>query len=226
MGNCHETNSSRKNKRPSKSPKISERRIPKDVDLGDEPPERPAVEPRTSVKKNVKENFEMYMFGVDSDGAGKFLVFDPLKETFSLRQPPINFEILNYMQAVLVGDTIYFTGGINRALTKAFSSVSSLNPAKNKAVPLSNMISPRYSHNSIYLEGVLYVFGGRNSAGDQGILRKCEALSIISGKNSVWREIAEMPRVRCSSFSFIYEKEIYLCGGYTGKSSNKPNMEH
>ena len=153
MGNCHETNSSRKNRSPSssKSPKISERRIQKQSEYEykeDDPPEKPPVEPRISEKKIDTENFEMYMFGVDSDGIGKYLVFDPVKEMFSLKQPPPNLEILNYMQAVLVGESIYFTGGINRTLTKAFSSVSCFYPAKNQSVHLSNMISSRYSHKS------------------------------------------------------------------------------
>jgi len=171
-----------------------------------------------------------YLFGIDVDDSRKIVKFDPRSETFSLKTPPQGLVILNFSSSVYVSEKcIYITGGAN-VETNAISNRAFLyNPTENKAEELPQFSIPRYAHTSIVHKDYLYIIGGAgadhpNSTGqdEENILRSCERYSITQKK---WEKIGDLNHNRSLSHCFIYQDQIYVVGGYIGKTKRTRVVE-
>ena len=77
------------------------------------------------------------------------------------------------------------------------------------------MSKKRYTHFSTFCHNKLYVFGGRTYGDDiVAIINDVEAYNVMS---NTWETLAGMTKRRCLGHSLIFDDEIYVFGGYTGK---------
>jgi hypothetical protein len=83
----------------------------------------------------------------------------------------------NYSQLLCIPlhTSLYIlTGGINYKLDNIYDTVYVYNSNSNKIYKLAEMKQARYTHSSIFINGILYVSGGRYFGDDDtAILNSC-----------------------------------------------------
>ena len=77
---------------------------------------------------------------------------------------------------------IIITGGISRSMDKNIDVNYVYDLLENNWTELPCLLTPRYSHCSIYFDGYLYVFGGRAYPGEEGIINSGEKLRLSLSK--------------------------------------------
>lgn len=81
----------------------------------------------------------------------------------------------------------------------------------------------RYTFPVVKHKHLYYALGGRVYGQDhESILKKCE---VFDAEKWEWKPIADMNIDRCTSTGFIYNGEIWVFGGYTGKFKRSRKIE-
>mgnify|MGYP000863847884 FL=1 len=155
----------------------------------------------------------LYIFGNDSDRL--IYIFDFETERFSVYQAPQSLKLFCFSSATaLPNGQFVITGGVNKGFNTITTTCVRYNPISNTAQLLPDLRYARYSHTSVYLEGCVYVIGGRQyGEKKQGVLRACERYSLSS---NLWEPIEDMSTERCATSAVVWESRIYVFGGHDG----------
>ncbi|EAR91022.2 kelch motif protein (macronuclear) [Tetrahymena thermophila SB210] len=173
---------------------------------------------------NINRSDFLYMFGANQDGHGEIIVFDSCREQFCFQNTPLGMKIFDYMGVIKVSNNlIYLSGGINKQKNHISDELIEYNPITNSYSYLSSMKNSRYTHCLTFKNGKLYAIGGRTyGEGINGLLASCE---VYDFSNRNWKEISPLSEPRCTFFTFQYNDEIYVCGGFNGNKKRTELIE-
>lgn len=169
-----------------------------------------------------KEKF--IVFGQDKNGYNFFLRLDPIKMTLRTEGLPSYANFYNYSAVTMKdSDTIIVCGGIKHNLTGITNQCFAYSFSQHSCTKMSNMIDIRYTFSTIFHREKLYAIGGRIYGDDTvSLLKKCE---VFDFSNNKWSQIPDMNVPRCTSSVFIYNNELWVMGGYTGRYQRSKKIE-
>lgn len=130
------------------------------------------------------------------------------------------------------GDSVIRVGGMQprnkegeKSDLRSLSSVAKYDPAAKKWVPLPDLPSGRSSHEAMLVGDKLYVVGGWDMRGKEGVKWHDKALVMdLSAKSPSWREF-EQPFVRRALGAAAFAGKLYLVGGLTReKATSEVNV--
>jgi len=156
---------------------------------------------------------KLYIFG--DDGTPRIIEFDYEREDFRELEVPHNLLLYGYSMAQgLPNGSVILTGGINKFLNTIVPTAFWYEPVTNTARTLPNMDQPRYTHSMAYMDGQVYVIGGRYYGKDAlGVLSHCERFDLNTKQ---WMRIADLNEKRCTASSVAYKGHVYVFGGFQG----------
>jgi hypothetical protein len=129
------------------------------------------------------------------------------------------FSGVNY----LTPNDILIAGGINSKFNDIKKEAYLFHPLSRSFVRLPDMFDIRYTFTSQFYNGRFYVLGGRVFGSDEdALLRKCEFFDLGQRR---WVRMSDLNIQRATAVSAIYNDEIYVFGGYTGKFQRKRQIE-
>ena len=104
--------------------------------------------------------------------------------SFARLSIPKDFLPYNFSSMLDIGNKKYLiSGGIDFTLKDITSQCYIYDSSSHSVEKISNMNQPRYTHAALYVNGRLFVFGGRYFGEDDvAILRSCEVYSISENK--------------------------------------------
>ena len=115
------------------------------------------------------------------------------------------------------------TGGIDFTMKDITNQCYIYDVIGHTTVKIANMLQARYTHSTLCVEDMVYVFGGRFYGSDEeAILSSCEAYSI---ENKEWIKIPDLNIKRCTCYALLWKEDIYVFGGYTGEFERSVKVE-
>ena len=103
----------------------------------------------------------------------------------------------------LPNGNIFISGKENPASASAWEICSD----SGQVMQISDMLTPRYGHGTIYSSGIVYVLGGTSLLGHTA---NCEALEM---DNKQWSRLASLQQARDFFNPCLYEHFIFIIGG-------------
>ena len=169
-----------------------------------------------------KERF--IIFGQDKTGNNFFLRLDPVKMVMYPDSLPENANFYNYSAVTIKdADTMVVCGGIKHNLTGITNQCFTYSFSQHSCTKMPSMIDIRYTFSTVYHKNKVYALGGRIYGDDNvSLLKKCEVFDFGTNK---WTQIADMSVPRCTSSAFIYNDQLWVMGGYTGRYQRTKKIE-
>lgn len=164
------------------------------------------------------------VFGQDRSGYEFFLQLDSTKMTLQQQNLPTGSNFYNYSGVTMVDDdTMVVCGGIKYNLNGITQECLEYKFSTQSCRRLAKMHDIRYTFPIVHKEGKIYAIGGRVYGDDTvSLLKKCE---YYDRERDTWKKIADMNIPRCTSSAFIYNGEIWVIGGYTGRYQRSKKIE-
>lgn len=121
----------------------------------------------------------------------------------------------SYHTAVLIGGTVYVSGGFDTETRKCGELVASKSTFAYDLDAMewsqkADMISARAAHGAGHCQGKLYVFGGRGRLG-----RALESVEEYDPASDTWKECTPIEGPRMAMGCTVLADKIYLIGGMT-----------
>lgn len=137
------------------------------------------------------------------------------KATFDMRTfaCPLELRLKNYQGVCRISDTqVFFTGGVNRELTRASRYTYILDLATMQVAECDSSHYTRFAFETVLLGSFVYVLGGRQ-LGELGVtaFNKCERFNLLTRK---WERIQSMHFSRSSAMTAAIKGKIYVAGGF------------
>lgn len=172
---------------------------------------------QTSSFVHSNSNFnKLYIFGIDK--MREIWRIDMSDLSWESLRVPEGLDFWDYSICVTLPDgRIVLNGGINAELKEIKKSCFIVTPGEDTVTfeSAGDMIKARYTHTSVYLNGHVYVLGGRYFGnGEEGVIHDCERMNI---KTKKWEQIANLNIRRCTAVAASYKNHIYIIGGYRGE---------
>jgi len=121
---------------------------------------------------------------------------------------------------VSVGDTVYIVGGYTNSGTTG--DTYKLSMATKQWVKQSSLNTPRYNHGCAAWDGGVIVVGGwddgRLSSAGRVVLSSVEKYNPVSNK---WFTVTPLPTPLYRMQALVWDNDLYVLGGHTGKEYNK-----
>lgn len=153
----------------------------------------------------------VFLFGTDDE---PFIVsIDKTSLAMQILPCPLPLRLKNYQGVCRISDTqIFFTGGVNREMTRASRYTYILDLTTMAVVECESSHYTRFAFELIALDGYVYALGGRQ-LGEMGVtaFNKCERFNLLTKK---WERIQSMHFSRSSLLSAVIHNKIYIAGGY------------
>lgn len=126
-------------------------------------------------------------------------------ETWSCLKKIEVSETITSLSSVLFlpNGNIFISGKENPASASAWEICSE----SGQVMQISDMLTPRYGHGTIYSSGIIYVLGGTSLS---GYTANCEALET---DNKQWSRLASLQQARDFFNPCLYEHFIFVIGG-------------
>ena len=182
--------------------------------------------------KRFKKNFigssrgfeKFVVFGQDKNGYNFFLRLDSSTMTLKADSLPSHANFYNYSGVTMKNeDTMIVCGGIKHNLTGITNQCFEYSFSKHSCTKLPSMLDIRYTFPIIYCDNFIYAIGGRVYGDDTvSLMTKCERYDYATAK---WSRIADMNIPRCTSSAFLYNNQIWVIGGYTGRYQRSKKIE-
>ena len=159
------------------------------------------------IKKELNFNLEIYPTGKQvalysfKPNSSIVYQFDILSEEV-VKMNVKNFECKNFAAWCLANGNIIYTGGWKEGYSSY--EVFEISTLKWTIELRPNLIIPRHQHSIIYLNNIIYVFGGANQ---KGLLKQCEKWIFSS---SEWTKISSLSNARVQMGICAVNSQIYL----------------
>ncbi|CEL92681.1 unnamed protein product [Vitrella brassicaformis CCMP3155] len=133
--------------------------------------------------------------------------------------PNLHFQRAFLGCACVKGQHVLAIGG--QGEKSVLKSVELYNPAANTWRALPPMSEPRHSCSTAVIGQRVYVFGGRDEAGNHGKVHKsCEMLELPAtpgaGGVKPWRQLRPMKQARSGATAVAFKGRVFVIGGTTG----------
>ena len=186
---------------------------------------------QTSAKKNVSSLFSVIkkkfrseppkkekfiVFGQDMKGVNFLLQLDSANNKLMNLPAPNNVDFYNYSGVTMVDENrMIVCGGIKFNLTGITNRCFEYDFKENLFRPISVMNEMRYTFPVIRHDNRVYAVGGRVYGDDTvSLLKKCEYYDLTT---KTWHSIADMNITRCTSSLLVYNNQVWVVGGYSGR---------
>lgn len=177
-----------------------------------------AINSKTDLFKN------MIIFGQDKNGKDFNCVLDWKTKTLDRLVPPKDGNFINYCGVTQKSEnTMIVCGGIRFNLVGISDQCFEFDLSANTIRKLPNMLNIRYTFPIIFMNEKIYVIGGRVYGDDtHSILKKCEVFDYLTWQ---WKSLPDLNVSRCTSSAIVYNKDIWVFGGYTGQYERSRKIE-
>ena len=164
------------------------------------------------------------VFGQDKSGYEFFLRLDSARMSLQNMNLPTGSNFYNYSGVTMVDeDTMIICGGIKFNLNGITQECLQYNFSTHSCRKLASMHDIRYTFPIVHKNHKIYAIGGRVYGDDTvSLLKKCEVYDI---ELNTWTKIADMNISRCTSSAFIYNNQVWVIGGYTGRYQRSKKIE-